>query len=224
LGDILVRAGTVRKALGMMASATDEKAQEAALAELNQQNALLETLRPGAPAGARQNVLAYFNAKANAETDEKKKAEWLKKAQPLTDPLKLAAEAKAAPLPDPANPATFGALVNLLADADGSVAQSASYALSRLKGSAAGALLAKLASQNDAVAYHASNALAKIGRDLVPQLTALAVNGNPAARWAAVTLGEIGDARAATVLETLKSAPDPDTANAAEIALAKVKI
>jgi HEAT repeat protein len=114
------------------------------------------------------------------------------------------------------------ALSNALADTDGTVAQNASEAMGRLKAIAVPTLLGKLTS-SDTVAYHASQALISVGKDAVPALIALANPGNPAARWAAVTLGEIGDARAEGVLGTLKSSADADTASAAEIALAKVK-
>jgi HEAT repeat protein len=81
-----------------------------------------------------------------------------------------------------------------------------------------------LASGNDTVAYYASQALGTIGRPAVPALMSAAQAGaGKGTRWAAVTLGQIGDPRAVSVLQTLKGDPDPDTANAADVALAKVE-
>jgi HEAT repeat protein len=115
------------------------------------------------------------------------------------------------------------ALTSAISDTDGTVAQNASEAMGRLKGAAVSALLTKLADPSDTVAYHASQALIQVGKDAVPALITLAAPSNPAARWAAVTLGEIGDTRATDALGTLKSSSDPDTASAAEVALSKVK-
>lgn len=122
-----------------------------------------------------------------------------------------------------ADASALAPLLSALGDKDGRVAEAATRQLGRLDGAAVGPLTAKLASTDDTVAYRASEALDAIGRSAVPDLLPVAQPGKPGARWAAVTLGQIGDPRAASALEALKSSPEPDTAYAASAALAKVQ-
>jgi HEAT repeat protein len=115
-------------------------------------------------------------------------------------------------------------LLNALGDADGTTATAAVLALSRIGAPAIGPLVARLqAGGDDTVAYRVSQALGMIGRPAVDPLLAAAQNGKPGARWAAITLGQIGDPRATPALQALSGSPDPDTANAASEALARVK-
>ncbi len=141
----------------------------------------------------------------------------------LKDPDPQVRASAAVALGDLKNGALASApLVAALADPDGNVATVASQSLVRLGEPAIPALVGALASGNDTVAYYASQALGTIGRPAVPALMNAAGAGQ-GARWAAVTLGQIGDPRAASVLQALKGDSDPDTANAADVALAKVK-
>jgi HEAT repeat protein len=119
--------------------------------------------------------------------------------------------------------AAVGPLVSALSDPDGTVANAASLALVRIGEPAMPALLNALQSTNDAVALYASRALEAIGKPAVDRLVAVANRPGNAARWAVITLGQIGDPRAASVLESLSRSNDSDTANAATIALAKVR-
>ena len=121
-----------------------------------------------------------------------------------------------------AQPTEFGPLVAALADKEGA-ADAAANALGRLGATVVEALKARLSVPDETVAYYASKALRAIGKDAVSGLLPLAVDGNPAARWAAITLGEIGDAKAASALESLTKSSDTDTAYVAQTALAKVK-
>lgn len=126
----------------------------------------------------------------------------------------------AAPARQAAVTGAVPALIKGLSDPDGTVATVASESLVRVGEPAIPALVAALRGGNDTAAYYASQALGTMGRPAVPALLAAA---QARSRWAAITLGQIGDPRAASVLETLKSDPDPDTANAANVALAKVR-
>lgn len=130
--------------------------------------------------------------------------------------------AAAAALGDIGGPASVAPLMNALNDTGSGVAAAASQSLSRVGDAAIPMLVARL-SAGDTVAYRVSQALEVIGRPAVDSLLAVARTGNGGARWAAITLGQIGDPRAVPALEALKSSPDPDTAWAADIALAKVK-
>jgi HEAT repeat protein len=102
------------------------------------------------------------------------------------------------------------------------VAGVAAQQLGRIGLPAVAPLSGRLASGDDTTAYYASQALSGVGKPAVDNLLTLAQPGKPAARWAAITLGNIGDPRAAAPLEALKSSPDADTAYAATSALAKV--
>ena len=216
LGTVLVRAQSIRRALADL-SGTDSVKQTAAWDALNRQGALAELGQPGAGA-AKQNAVALLTARAAAEKEDAKK-------KPFTDQIaKLSVPTPAlAPLPDPSSAASYAPLLAALNDADGAVATSASTALARLGKAAVPALAAKLGSGNETVAYLASQALTTIGREAVDGLLPSAAPGSPAARWAAVTLGQIGDPKSATALQGLVSSSDADTAYAAQTALARVK-
>jgi HEAT repeat protein len=113
--------------------------------------------------------------------------------------------------------------VKALGDADGTVAANATNALGRLSQVAVSPLVQLLSSGDDRLAYYASQSLILINRPAVDALLTLAQDGKPGARWAAITLGEIGDTRAVAPLEALSKSADPDTAYAAGAALAKVR-
>jgi HEAT repeat protein len=223
LGDVLARANGIRADLAKLATATDVKEQEKAYASLQTRGAILELLRPGAPPAAVANVVKMLNDKAAAESDEKKRKPFEDAVKKLTDPAVIAAEKTAAPLADGTNPASFQPLLKALGDADGTVAANAAAALGRLGTAVVGPLVALLGQADDRIAYYASQSLVLINRAAVDALIAQAAAGKPGARWAAITLGEIGDQRAVAPLETLSKSADPDTAYAAGAALAKVR-
>lgn len=216
LGTVLVRAQAIRRALADL-SGSDAKKQAAAWDDLNRQGALAELGQPGAGA-AKQNAVALLTARAAAEKDDAKKKPFADQIATLNAPTPALA-----PLPDPLSAASYAPLLTALSDADGEAATAASTALARLGKAAVPALAQKLASGNETVAYLASQALTTIGREAVDGLLPSAAPGNPAARWAAVTLGQIGDPKSATALQGLVSSADPDTAYAAQTALARVK-
>ncbi|MBC8102170.1 MAG: HEAT repeat domain-containing protein, partial [Cytophagales bacterium] len=122
-----------------------------------------------------------------------------------------------------ASPAALAPLLEALSDPNGSVADAAADQLGRIGLPAVAPLTTRLASGNDTVAYYASQALGGVGKPAVDGLLILAQPGKPAARWAAITLGDIGDARATPQLRALAASPDADTAYAATAALAKVR-
>jgi HEAT repeat protein len=122
-----------------------------------------------------------------------------------------------------ADAAALTPLLNALSDKNGTVAGVAAQQLGRIGLPAVAPLSTRLASSDDTVAYYASQALRGVGRPAVDNLIVLAQPGQPAARWAAITLGNIGDPRASASLEALTSSPDADTAYAATSALAKVR-
>jgi HEAT repeat protein len=122
-----------------------------------------------------------------------------------------------------ADAAALTPLLNALSDKDGTVASVAAQQLGRVGLPAVAPLSARLASSDDTVAYYASQALGGVGKPAVDNLLVMAQPGKPAARWAAITLGNIGDPRAVASLEALTSSPDADTAYAATSALAKVR-
>jgi HEAT repeat protein len=220
---VLARANGIRADLAKLATATDVKEQEKAYASLQTRGAILELLRPGAPPAAVANVVKMLNDKAAAESDEKKRKPFEDAVKKLTDPAVIAAEKTAAPLADGTNPASFQPLLKALGDADGTVAANAAAALGRLGTAVVGPLVALLGQADDRIAYYASQSLVLINRAAVDALIAQAAAGKPGARWAAITLGEIGDQRAVAPLETLSKSADPDTAYAAGAALAKVR-
>jgi len=213
LGDILFRASAIRRSLTALASATDDKAREAAVQELIRNGSERETTAAGAPPAAKANLIAYLSAKRDAEKDDKKKAPWEKRL------AKLTAGPALGPL---AAPTEFGALVAALSDKEGA-ADNAVIALGRLGAPTVSALKAQLAASDETVAYYAAKALIVVGRDAVDSLLPLATESNKAARWAAITLGQLHDPKATTALEALSKASDADTAHAAQAALAEVK-
>lgn len=213
LGDVLFRAREIRKALSSLATATDEKTREEAVTDLARFGAEREVGAAGAPAGAKAGLIAYYTAKRAAEKDKKKKAPWEKK---------LALVSTAPALSALAQPTEFAPLIAALSDKEGA-AEAAAIALGRLGPLAVEALKSRLGSPDDTVAYYASKALTTVGREAVSGLLPLATTGNPAARWAAITLGEIRDPKAASALEALTQSPDADTAFVAQAALSKVK-
>jgi HEAT repeat protein len=183
----------------------------------------MELLRPGAPAGAAAGAVASLQAQADAQDKDDKKKPFLEQIAKLNDPAVRAAEAKMAPLADGAGPAALAPLLKAVRDTEGVVAVAASDALGRIGAPAVPALVAMLGDANDTVAYYASQALGQVGAPAVDSLLPAAQPGKPAARWAAVALGEIRDPRAVAPLEALSQSPDADTAFAAGAALAKVK-
>ena len=213
LGDVLFRSAAIRKALAALASATDDKAREAAALELGRYGAEGEVNGAGVPGAAKTSLIAYFSSKRDAEKDDKKKQPWDKRIAKLSS---------GAPLSALAQPTEFGPLVAALTDKEGG-AEAAAVALGRLGPLAVDALKAKLATGDDTLAYYASKALTTVGRDAVSSLLPLATEGNPAARWAAITLGEIRDPKAAGTLEALTKSSNEDTAFIAQTALSKVK-
>lgn len=223
LGDVLYRVNGIRNDLQALATATADEDVAKAYQSLQTRGAVVELLRPGAPPAARTRLTAYLTAKAAAETDEKKRAPFEDAAKKLNDPAALAAEKSALPLPEGITPAALTPLLTALSDVDGTVAQTAARSLGRLGEPAVAPLAAKLSGADDTVAYYASQALALINRPAVDTLLPMAQEGKPGARWAAITLGEIGDMRAAASLETLSKSGDEDTAFAAGAALAKVR-
>jgi HEAT repeat protein len=216
LGDILARSARIRADLLALTTAQDTDSQEKAFQALQTHGAVLELGQP-ANATARANAIAYLNTKVSAQTDEGKKKPFIDLIARINTP-----QAVLAPLTD-VTPATIAPLTRALADTDGNVAQNAVIALARIGSTAIGPLTALLSNSNETVAYYASQALAEIGRPAVEALLPAAEVGKPTARWAAITLGEIGDGRATNVLQALSQSPDPDTAYAAGAALAKVR-
>jgi HEAT repeat protein len=216
LGSVLARAQAIRGALATL-SGTDKEKHTAAWAELQRQGGTSELSQPGAQV-AKQSVAALLTAKAAAETDAAKKKPFTEQVEKLNAPASVLSA-----LPDPAISAAYVPLLTALGDSDGTAAMAASTALARLGKTGVGALAQKLGSTNETVAYLASQALTVIGRDAVDGLLVSAKTGTPTARWAAVTLGQIGDPRAESALQALTGSPDPDTAHAAQTALARVK-
>jgi HEAT repeat protein len=223
LSDILARANSIRAELGRLATATVLEEQEKAFRALQTRGAVLELLRPGSPAVARTNAIAMLNAKIASAKDDKERKPFEEVLTKLTDASVVASEAKASPLPNPADPTVLNPLLKALREKEGNIAANATLGLGRLGQSAVSALTPLLADPDQTVAYLASSALVTIARPAVDTLLTLAQEGKPAARWAAITLGDIGDNRAVPVLETLAQSSDPDTAYAASTALAKVK-
>lgn len=216
LGSVLARAQAIRKALATLSGGAKDTHADA-WAELQRQGGTDE-LQSASAGAAKQAVVALLTEKANAETEEGKKKPFTDQIEKLNTP-----GASLAPLPDPSIPTAYTPLLNALSDADGATATAASTALARLGKTAVPALSQKLGSPNETVAYLASQALTIIGREAVDGLLPAATSGAPTARWAAVTLGQIGDPRAESALQALTSSSDPDTAYAAQTALARVK-
>ncbi len=216
LGNVLARAQAIRSALAMLSGNNKEKHADA-WAELQRQGGASELSQPGAPA-AKQSVVALLTEKAAAETDEAKKKPFTEQIEKLSAPA-----TPLSVLPDPSVSAAYIPLLNALGDSDGTAASAASTALARLGKTVVVALTQKLGSASEPVAYLASQALTVIGRDAVDGLLVSAKTGTPSARWAAVTLGQIGDPKAEPALQILTGSPDPDTAHAAQTALARVK-
>jgi HEAT repeat protein len=229
LGDVLYRANGIRTDIRALAQAVDVEASEKAYKSLQTKGAVLELFRPGAnPADdsgpkARQNMISYLENKIKNESDEKKRKPFEDALAKYNDPALLAGESKAVPLADGTTPAALAPLFTALRDSEGIVGQNALEALGRIGEPAIPGLVALLGGSDETVAYRASQALARIQRPAVDSLLATAQSGQAGARWAAITLGEIGDNRAVPALETLSKSSDPDTAYAAGAALAKVK-
>ncbi len=221
LGDILTRAGDVRANLTRLASGSTAEKQAKALQNLQTSGALYETLRPGAPAGARESVIRVLESQASAAADDKAKKPFTDVIAKLNDVSILAAEAKRPPLAETASGAAVAPLLTALNDSDGTVAGTAARALGRVGQPAVAPLVALLGGANDTVAYYASQALAYIGAPAVDGILPAAQAASPGARWAAITLGDIADPRAKPALESLAQSADPDTAYAASAALAK---
>lgn len=223
LGDILARANGIRTDLARLASATSVDEQDKAYHSLQTRGALMEMLRPGAPAAAKTNAIAMLNAQITAAKDDAARKPLQDALAKLTNPATVATEAKATPLVDGTSPAALAPLVKALRDKNGNMASNAATALGRLGAAAVPTLVGLLGDSDDTVAYYASQSLVTISRPAVDSLIPVAQEGKPGARWAAVTLGEIGDNRAASALESLSKSSDADTAYAASTALAKVR-
>ena len=194
-------------------TATSDKSREAAVTVLTRFGAESEVNGVGIAPGARVSLIAYLTSMRDAEKDDKKKAPWDTRIAKLTG---------APPLSALAQPTEFAPLIAALSDREGA-AEAAATALGRLGPIAVEALKVKLGAGDDTLAYYASKALSTIGHDAVDGLLPLATEGNPAARWAAITLGEIRDPKAAGALEALTKSGDADTAFIAQAALSKVK-
>jgi HEAT repeat protein len=121
-----------------------------------------------------------------------------------------------------ATPAELAPLVKALGDANGTVSDTAQQSLVRVGANSVPALTPLLAVSEDATAYYAVRTLAAIGNPAYDAVAAAAQSGKPSARWAAVTLGELGDPRAKPILESLQSSPDANTSQAAKDALSKI--
>lgn len=220
LSDILAKAAGVRADLGILTAATDAKEREKAYDSLQTRGAILDiTTNPV----ALTNALAVLSARSAAAKDDAARKPFNDLTTKLNDPAIRAAQAALPPFADPNAPNALAPLLKALADKDGAVAENAVTALGRVGVPAVKPLIALLGGANDTLAYYASQSLAAIQRPAVDALVAVAASGNPAARWAAITLGEIGDPRARPALEALSQSPDPDTAYAASSALARVK-
>ncbi|HVK04995.1 MAG TPA: HEAT repeat domain-containing protein [Armatimonadaceae bacterium] len=220
--NILSEANAIRAALRKLATETSTEERMAAVRGLQTRSALNEVLRPGAPSAARANAVAALRETAQAQKDDKAREPFLKVVERLTDPAIAAREQAAAPLTNGADPAVIAPLVATLRDADGTVAAAAQAGLVRI-GEPVVPSLVTLLSGNETQAYYASQALAQIGGAAVAPLLEVARPGKPGARWAAITLGDIRDARAVEPLRALAASGDPDTAHAASTALARVR-
>ena len=222
LSDILAKAAGVRAAIGSLAAATEKTEQEKSYNALQTRGAILDLLTPGAAPAALTNALSVLSSRSAAAKDDAARKPFADLTAKLNDPAIRAAQAALPPLADPNAPNAFAPLIKGLGDPDGSVAENAVTALGRVGVPAVAPLVALLSNANDTLAYYASQSLAAIQRPAVDGLLLAAQPGNPAARWAAITLGQIGDARARPALEALVQSPDPDTAYAASSALLRV--
>ena len=211
IGDILSRAVSIRTDLATLATG-DKTAQERAWQSIQARNAVGALFLPE-NAAAKTNAVALVNAQLATAKDAAAK-------KPLNDLLTQISTPGTVLVT--VTPATIAPLIAALSDADGTVAQNAVTALGRIGTPAVAPLLVLLGNANDTVAYYASQALTTIGRPAVDAILPAATNGSPNARWAAITLGEIGDAKAKPALEALKTSPDSDTAYVATAALAKL--
>ncbi len=175
----------------------------------------------GAVAGALSNPDPAIRARAAEAAGGMKTPALAVRA--LRDPDAGVRAAAAASLADIPGTASITPLIGALKDPDGRVASAATVALARIGQPAVAPLVSQLTTAGDTEAYYASQALTTIGSPAVDPLLSAAQSPNGAGRWAAITLGQIGDPRAASVLETLSRSTDPDTAWAAGVALTKVK-
>ncbi len=223
LARILADANAARRELARLASSASMEEKIAAVRTLQTRGALIEVLRPGAPPASRTGAVAALQAMADAQETDAAKEPILKVIARLNDPAVAAAERGVTPLADGMRPEAFAPLLAALRDPDGAVAATARAGLVTIGEPVVPSLVALLANADDTLAYYASQALAQIGTPAVPALLNLAQPGKAGARWAAITLGGIGDPRAAAPLESLAKSPDPDTANAAATALARVR-
>ena len=86
IGEVLSRSQTVRDALNQLANASDDKAKIAGLQAVQARSALMEVLRPGAPAGALPNALAALRAQSAEAKDEAAKKPFADLTAKLSDP------------------------------------------------------------------------------------------------------------------------------------------
>ena len=222
LSDILAKAAGIRASLSDLAAATEKADREKSFTALQTRGATLDLLSPGVAPAAMTNALAVLSARSAAAKDDAARKPFAALMEKLNDPAVRATQSQLPPLSDPNAPNAIAPLIKGLSDTDGSVAENAVTALGRVGVPAVAPLVALLSNANDTLAYYASQSLAAIQRPAVDGLLLAAQPGNPAARWAAITLGEIGDPRARAALETLAQSPDADTAYAAASALTRV--
>jgi len=118
----------------------------------------------------------------------------------------------------------IGALIGLLADSDGRVADSAVQSLANLQSVAVSPLVAVLRSsgQSDTAKYRAANALAKIGPTASSSLMALAGSRGEGSVWAVYALGQARDSSARDLIRQLASRGDVEMKWTAERALQRL--
>lgn len=122
-----------------------------------------------------------------------------------------------------AHPQT-GALITMLSDPDGRVADAAVLALAGLKSVAVAPLVQTLtnAGQSEVVKYRAATSLARIGSDAAPSLKKVAESGGAASVWAIFALGQAGDGSAKDVIKKLAHSTNPEVKWTAERALQRL--
>ncbi len=111
------------------------------------------------------------------------------------------------------NVEAVSALVSALSDSDWKVVDAAVAALGDVGVGAVDHLLAVIRNPaaGTTVSYQISRALSAVGRPAVPKLVAALSEPNPAVqKWAAVSLGEIGDQSAVAALKQLEASADPN--------------
>lgn len=118
----------------------------------------------------------------------------------------------------------IGALISVLSDPDGRVADAAVLSLAGLQSAAVAPLVSLITqpAQSDVVKFRAASALAKAGSSAGPSLKQVAQAGGPASVWAVFALGRTGDSSAGDTIRKLASSPDAEIRFAAEKALQRL--